>query len=77
MIKLARVDDVKNQEFNTVLISRDLMRPPKQGAAHSMASVCSMIYTAASRAKHELLLPGNLADWTQDLARSERGRGAG
>ncbi|MDF9778978.1 hypothetical protein [Pseudomonas baetica] len=76
MIKLARVDDVKNQEFNTVLISRDLMRPPKQGAAHSMASVCSMLYTAASRAKHELIVPGNLVDWTQDLARPDPGRGS-
>lgn len=75
MIKLARVDDVKNQEFNTVLISRDLMRPPTQDSTHSMASVCSMLYTAASRAKHELILPGNLIDWAQDLARpaSERG----
>lgn len=70
MIKLARVDDVKNQEFDTVLISRDLMRPPKEGAAHSMASVCSMIYTSASRARHELIVPGNLRDWTSDIART-------
>lgn len=68
-IKLARIDDVKNQEFNTVLISRDLMRPPKAGSAHSKARICSMLYTAASRAKHELIVPGNLADWLRDIGR--------
>jgi hypothetical protein len=69
VIKLARVDDVKNQEFDSVLISRDLMRPPKHGAAHSLASVCAMLYTSASRARHELFIPGNLGDWTKDVSR--------
>lgn len=68
-LKLARLDDVKNQEFNTVLLSRDLMRPPKEGSVHNTARVCSMLYTAASRAKHELILPGNLGDWIADIAR--------
>lgn len=68
-IKLARIDDVKNQEFNTVLLSRDLMRPPKAGSAHSTARICSMLYTAASRAKHELIVPGNLGGWLQDIGR--------
>lgn len=69
IIKLARVEDVKNQEFDTVLLSRDLMRPPRTGSTHSMASVCSLLYTASSRARHELLLPGNMSDWLQDLGR--------
>jgi len=67
--KLVRLDDVKNQEFNTVLLSRDLMRPPKEGTVHNTARVCSMLYTAASRAKHELIIPGNLGDWVSDIAR--------
>jgi hypothetical protein len=67
--KLARLDDVKNQEFDRVLLSRDLMRPPKEGSMHNTARVCSMLYTAASRAKHELLVPGNLGDWITDIAR--------
>lgn len=69
IIKLARVEDVKNQEFDTVLLSRDLMRPPRAGSPHSLASVCSLLYTASSRARHELLLPGNLNDWLQDIGR--------
>lgn len=69
-LKLARVDDVKNQEFDTVLISRDLMRPPKAGAAHSLASVCSMLYTSASRARHELIIPADLGEWTKDISRA-------
>jgi hypothetical protein len=75
-LKLARVDDVKNQEFDTVLISRDLMRPPTAGAAHSLASVCSMLYTSASRARHELLIPGDLRDWTKDISRLPSGSSA-
>jgi len=71
IIKLARVEDVKNQEFDTVLLSRDLMRPPRTGSTHSMASVCSLLYTASSRARHELLLPGNMSDWLQDLGRGQ------
>lgn len=68
-IKLARVDDVKNQEFDRVLVSRDLMRPPKAGSDHSTARICSMLYTVASRAKHELIVPGNLGDWLRDIGR--------
>jgi hypothetical protein len=71
IIKLAKVEDVKNQEFDTVLLSRDLMRPPRQGSTHSLASVCSLLYTASSRARHELLLPGNMSDWLQDLGRKQ------
>jgi hypothetical protein len=69
ILKLAKVEDVKNQEFDTVLLSRDLMRPPRTGSPHSLASVCSLLYTASSRARHELLLPGNLNDWLQDIGR--------
>ncbi|MFJ3485755.1 hypothetical protein ACIPL1_20530 [Pseudomonas sp. NPDC090202] len=68
-IVLARVEDVKNQEFDAVLLSRDLMRPPREGSSHSLASVCSLLYTASSRARHELLLPGNMSDWLQDIGR--------
>jgi len=71
IIKLAKVEDVKNQEFDTVLLSRDLMRPPRSGSPHSLASVCSLLYTASSRARHELLLPGNLNDWLQDIGRKD------
>ncbi|NWC90505.1 hypothetical protein [Pseudomonas reactans] len=69
IIKLARIDDVKNQEYNTVLLSRDLLRPPREGSANSLASVCSILYTASSRARHELLLPGNMKEWLTALDR--------
>ena len=72
ILKLATVEDVKNQEFDCVLLSRDLMRPPREGSTHSLASVCSLLYTASSRARHELLLPGNMNDWLQDLGRKQR-----
>jgi hypothetical protein len=67
-IKLARVDDVKNQEYDTVLLSRDLLRPPREGSTHALATVCSLLYTASSRARHELLLPGNMKDWLTALS---------
>lgn len=64
---LARVEDVKNQEFDSVLLSRDLLRPPRQGTSHTLAAVCSLLYTASSRARHELIVPDDMQDFVQGL----------
>jgi hypothetical protein len=67
-ITLARVDDVKNREYDRVLVSRDLMRPPNTNSGHAVAGICCALYTAASRAKHQVIIPGDLSDWTSSLS---------
>lgn len=71
-ILLAKVEDVKNQEFDSVMLSRDLLRPPREGSSHSLANVCSLLYTASSRARHELLVPGDLKGFVQDLGQQRK-----
>ncbi|UST77173.1 ATP-binding protein [Pseudomonas siliginis] len=68
IIKLSRIDDVKNQEYDRVLLSRDLLRPPREGSHHTLATACSLLYTASSRAKHELILPGNMIQWVSSIS---------
>jgi hypothetical protein len=68
-LKLGRASDAKNMEFDSVLVSKDLMRPPRAGNLEDIASRCSKLYTASSRARHEILVPGNMSDWLQDLSK--------
>lgn len=69
-ITVARVDDVKNQEFDSVMVIRDLQQAPNSG--RQRRSLCSKLYTAASRARYELFIPGGLEDWLQDVAARTR-----
>ncbi|MDE1166246.1 MAG: hypothetical protein PW845_12830 [Pseudomonas sp.] len=71
-IKLGRASDAKNMEFDSVLVSRDLMRPPRAGNVEDVASRCSKLYTASSRARHQIIVPGNMGDWLQDIGKTLR-----
>lgn len=71
-ITLARVEDVKNQEFDSVMVIRDLRQSPNSN--RQRRSACSKLYTAASRARHELFVPGGLEEWLQDVATQNRSR---
>ncbi|WP_454834158.1 AAA family ATPase [Pseudomonas lini] len=66
---LARIGDVKNQEFDTVLLSSELLRPVKQYGSNPLGKACARLYTASSRAKHELIVPGRMGDWLKDVSR--------
>ena len=74
-ITIARVEDVKNQEFDSVMVIRDLQQTPN--SARQRRSVCSKLYTAASRARYELFVPGGMDDWLQDVATRTRGNDQG
>lgn len=66
-VTLSPVTGVKNMEFNRVLISQDLMRPPRKAGSHSLAHVASLLYTASSRAKRELHVPMDMIGWVGTL----------
>lgn len=66
-VTLSPVTGVKNMEFNRVLVSQDLMRPPRKTGSHSLAHVASLLYTASSRARRELLVPQDMIGWVEAL----------
>ena len=69
-ITLARVSDTKNMEFSSVYLSRDLLVLPA-GHQHpdSRARLFSSLYTACTRAQHELIVPEGFADWISDAVK--------
>ncbi|MBK5006460.1 AAA family ATPase [Pseudomonas sp. S32] len=67
---LGRVRDVKNREFARVMVSPELMVPPQvAGNRHERARMLAGLYTACSRARHELIVPGGMLDWVKDQVR--------
>lgn len=71
-IYLARIEDAKNQEFNSVLVASDLLRPPTEGTSNNLGTACAKLYTACSRAKYELEIPGGISDWLKDAMRPSK-----
>lgn len=68
---LARVQDVKNREFSRVMVSPELMvAPTAEGGRNERARTLAGLYTACSRARHELIVPGGMLDWVKDQGRS-------
>lgn len=66
---LARVEDVRNQEFDSVTLGPELLsRVDVNSSDEVKAGVLAQLYTAASRVKYELHLPGYLKDWIDDLS---------
>jgi len=65
--RLAMVSDVRNREFDSVMLAPDLLPAPTRISDSDRTKLLSAIYTGASRTKHELILPGYLSDWVTDL----------
>ncbi|MGH2432489.1 MAG: AAA family ATPase [Pseudomonas sp.] len=67
---LGRVRDVKNMEFARVMVSPELMVAPSTGGGRNeRARTLAGLYTACSRARHELIVPGGMLDWVKDQTR--------
>ncbi|MNG81508.1 Viral (Superfamily 1) RNA helicase [compost metagenome] len=67
---LGRVRDVRNMEFARVMVSPELMvAPVTAGNRNERARMLAGLYTACSRARHELIVPGGMLDWVKDQAR--------
>ncbi|MHC6225738.1 DEAD/DEAH box helicase [Pseudomonas sp. X10] len=68
---LGRVRDVKNMEFSRVMVSPELMVAPAPGQGRNeLARLLAGLYTACSRARHELIVPGDMLDWVKDRTRN-------
>lgn len=65
-ILLGRVTDARSMEMDKVMLGRDLLSPVRAGDMASAGKVFSAIYTGGSRARHKLIVPGQLRDWVAD-----------
>lgn len=69
-IILARVSDTKNMEFASVYLSKDLLvKPTAYDNQNSRARLISSLYTACTRAQHELIVPDGFSDWITDAVK--------
>lgn len=69
-IILARVSDTKNMEFASVYLSKDLLvKPTSSDNQDSRARLFSSLYTACTRAQHELIVPDGFSDWIADAVK--------
>ena len=69
-IILARVSDTKNMEFASVYLSKDLLvKPTAYDNQDSRARLFSSLYTACTRAQHELIVPDGFSDWIADAVK--------
>lgn len=69
-ITLARVVDTKNMEFASVYLSRDLLTASTAiNNQDSRARLFSKLYTACTRAQHELIVPEGFSDWITDVVK--------
>lgn len=67
--RLAQVSEVRNREFDSVMLTPDLLPQPKALDGSERGKLLTGIYIGASRAKNEIIVPGYLADWVSDLSR--------
>lgn len=65
--RLALVSEVRNMEFDSVMLAPDLLPRPEGMSDTNRGKLLSAIYTGASRTRHELIIPGYLVDWVADL----------
>jgi hypothetical protein len=61
--QLGMVGDVKNAEFNSVMLAPDLLSEIKPGDVLGYDRKICALYTGGSRAKYELLVPGGIGEW--------------
>ena len=65
---LGRIEDVRNHEFQTVMIVPEVISPVWQAKSEDRAAVSSAIYVAVTRAKHTLIVPHELRDWIEEIS---------
>lgn len=61
--QLGMVGNVKNAEFDSVMLAPDLLSEIKSGDVLGYDRKICALYTGGSRAKYELLVPGGILEW--------------
>lgn len=65
---LGRVDDARNLEFHSVMLTPELL-PSKNAAGNKgfLSSAISRLYVGASRAQNKIILPGYMKEYLNDF----------
>lgn len=69
---LGKVEHAKNYEFESVMLSPDLLRQQKAGDRIGAASAFAALYLGGTRAKHRLYVPGQLSEWASEQSAKAR-----
>lgn len=62
------VDDVRNQEFDAVMLTPELADHVKDAKSTDRAAVCSAVYVAVTRARRRLMMPERLRNWIEEVS---------
>jgi len=65
---LGRIEDVRNHEFQSVLITPEVVSPVWQAKQEDIGVASSAIYVAVTRAKHSLIVPQALRSWIEEIS---------
>lgn len=65
---LGRIEDVRNHEFQTVMLTPEVVSQVWQAKPENIAAVSSAIYVAVTRATQCLILPEQLRNWIEEIS---------
>ncbi|MEN1450922.1 helicase, partial [Pseudomonas aeruginosa] len=69
-LKLGRVMDARNSEIDSVMLAPDLLGEVATGDRVSASMAFAALYTAGTRARYRLIVPGYLKDWANDVVKT-------
>ncbi|HGN3297123.1 TPA: AAA family ATPase [Pseudomonas aeruginosa] len=69
-LKLGRVMDARNSEIDSVMLAPDLLGEVATGDRVSASMAFAALYTAGTRARYRLIVPGYLKDWASDVVKT-------
>lgn len=64
---LAQIGDVRNQEFDSVMLSLEVVEWAQSVRRTAHSKALSAMYVAITRARNQLFLPQKFQDWIQDI----------
>lgn len=70
---LGLIADVRNQEFDAIMLTPEIVEHAWHSKAVALAAASSSIYVAVTRARHQLIVPERLRQWVEEIkGRPER-----
>ncbi len=65
---LGMVSDVRNREFDVIMLTPELVDHAWQSRSVALAAASSSIYVAVTRARHRLIVPERLREWIEEMS---------
>lgn len=68
---LGRIEDVRNREFDTVMVTPELVDLAWKAEGKEFAAIVSAVYVAVTRARQRLIAPEGLRDWIEEISAAQ------